>query len=89
MDYWTTGPWQRTKVVTMKRSDLTTAQVLEAVHTHGFSAFEHLAETYPEKIVQAAFERDVRSGLLEYGVSLGRPWLSPTGKRQLEDAGRR
>ncbi|GAA2929766.1 hypothetical protein [Streptomyces enissocaesilis] len=73
----------------MKRSDLTTTEVLVAVHTHQFRAFEHLTETYPSKVVCAAFERDIRSDLLECGVSLVRPWLAPAGEQQVRAEGRR
>lgn len=59
----------------MKRSDLTTAEVLATVESAGFKAYEILAERYPGKIVLAAFEREVNAGRLDYGVSLARPWL--------------
>jgi hypothetical protein len=65
----------------VKRSDLPTSAVLDAVAVHGFSAFEHLTAQHPVKIVRAAIARDVRNGLLEYGVSADRPWLAPTASR--------
>ncbi|WP_043193671.1 hypothetical protein [Streptomyces sp. NRRL F-2664] len=68
----------------MKRSDLTTATVLAAVRDHATYAFERLASQYPPKVVQAAFDRDGRKGLLECGVSLQRPWLSPAGRWYLQ-----
>ncbi|MGW1938968.1 hypothetical protein [Streptomyces goshikiensis] len=64
----------------MKRADLPTPAVLDAVSTHGFRAFERLIEQYPVKIVRAAIARDVRTGVLEYGVSADRPWLSPRAR---------
>lgn len=71
----------------MKRADLTTYDVLTAVREHRFSAFEQRAEKYPAKVVRAAIARDVGAGLLEYGVSADRPWLSPAGEHQLEVGG--
>lgn len=68
----------------MKRSDLGTDPVLAAVREFRSGAFEGLAEKYPAKIVRAAFERDVKAGLLECGVSIDRPWLSPAGRSRLE-----
>lgn len=59
----------------MKRSDLTSAEVLETVTRAGFQAYERLAESYPSKVVLAAFEREVNAGRLDYGVSLARPWV--------------
>jgi hypothetical protein len=70
----------------MKRSDLTTAEALTAVHQHGYGAFEYLSASYPVKVVRAAFARDDRAGLLEYGVSADRPWLTPAGQHRLTDA---
>ncbi|MFE3577861.1 hypothetical protein [Streptomyces vinaceus] len=62
-----------------KRADLPTEVVLHAVAEHEFHAFEHLAAQHPAKVVQAAMRRDIRRGLLEYGVSEIRPWLTPLG----------
>ncbi|MFE0699131.1 hypothetical protein [Streptomyces sp. NPDC058872] len=64
----------------MKRSDLSTETVLTAVATYGSRAFEHLEADYPPKIVAAAMARDTSAGLLDYGVSAVRPWLTPAGK---------
>ncbi|MFJ5804856.1 hypothetical protein [Streptomyces sp. NPDC093093] len=61
----------------MKRSDLPTRALLDAISAHGFCAFEHLIKQYPVKVVRAAIARDVRTGRLEYGVSADRPWLGP------------
>lgn len=68
----------------MKRSDLTTTAVLTAVRDHAFGAFEYLAAQYPPKVVLAAFDRDARKGLIEYGVSQRCPWLSPAGRWYLQ-----
>lgn len=72
-----------------KRSDLTTDALLAVVRQHGFHAFESLASAYPAKLVQAAIERDIRAGYLEYGVSLTRPWLTPQGDWRLSADDRR
>jgi hypothetical protein len=67
----------------VKRSDLASVAVLAAVRERRFEAFEHLCEQHPAKVVRAAISRDVRAGLLECGVSLDRPWLSPAGEQRL------
>lgn len=63
----------------MKRADLTTQTVLEAVRGHFPLAYEHLAQRYPGKVILAAFEREYRKSRLEYGVSEARPFLTPEG----------
>lgn len=75
-----------------KRSDVPTAVVLSCVYTLGFTAFDVLSETFPAKIVLAAFMRDEDRGLTECGSSTARPWLTPAGKQWLihhSDAARR
>lgn len=67
----------------MKRADLTTKTVLEAVCDHFPYAYEHLVRDYPGKVVLAAFEREYRKGLLEYGVTEARPFLTPEGSDAL------
>lgn len=59
----------------VKRSDLTTDEVMNAIRQHNRQAWERLTDIYPEKVVLAAFEREVDAGRLEYGVSLKRPWI--------------
>jgi len=44
-------------------------------------------EVYPPKLVLAAVERDVRKGLLDYGVSAARPWLTEQGQAFLAGIG--
>ncbi|MEU0991944.1 hypothetical protein [Streptomyces sp. NPDC005953] len=68
----------------MKRSDLSTREVLTAIREHQFNAFQVLASKYPSKVVRAALTREAKAGRLEYGVSLDRPWLTPHGERQLD-----
>lgn len=75
-----------------KRSDIPTAVVLSCVHTLGFTAFDVLCQTFPGKVVLAAFMRDEDRGLTECGSSTARPWLTPAGKQWLihhSDAARR
>lgn len=59
----------------MKRSDLTTQKVVETIDRWRFRAWEYLCLQYPPKIVYAAFLRDVRKGVLDYGVCVERPWI--------------
>ncbi|MFE2934866.1 hypothetical protein [Streptomyces sp. NPDC059278] len=63
----------------MKRSDVTTAITLTALITHGLRAWEHLTETYPAKVVLAAYEREHRRGNIDYGCTLRLPWITPKG----------
>lgn len=75
-----------------KRSDVPTAVVLSCVYTLGFTAFDVLSETFPAKIVHAAFMRDMSRGLMECGTTETKPWLTPDGKQWLashSDAARR
>lgn len=60
----------------MKRSDLDTRTVLEAVRQGG--PYGKLT-SYPSKAVTAALERELRAGRIDYGVSLARPWLTDQG----------
>lgn len=66
-----------------KRSDITTEMVLRAVHEHYMDAYEHLASRFPSKVVIAAFYRDTDRGLIDYGVSVTRPFLTPEGRAVL------
>jgi hypothetical protein len=63
----------------VKRSDLTTSVVLNAVRRFGASAYEVLSSEagyrFPPKVVIAAFQREVKAGRLDYGVSIARPFL--------------
>lgn len=75
-----------------KRSDVPTAVVLSCVYTLGFTAFDVLSETFPAKVVYAAFLRDMSRGLMECGTTETKPWLTPDGKQWLashSDAARR
>lgn len=66
-----------------KRSDVPTTVVLSCVYTLGFTAFDVLSETFPAKIVLAAFMRDMSRGLMECGTTETKPWLTPAGKQWL------
>lgn len=70
----------------VKRSDLTSLDVLQAVAEHGFDAWQKLADRFPVKVVDRAFEREVAAGRLDFGVSLRRCWLEPKGRGLLADA---
>jgi hypothetical protein len=64
----------------VKRADLPTKTVLRAVRDHFPNAYEHLVRDYPGKVVIAAFERDIRKGMLDYGTTIARPFLTPKGE---------
>lgn len=68
-----------------KRSDIPTDTVLRTIHEHGFNAFERLEQRFPAKVVLAAFARDDDRGLIEYGTTLRRPWLTPEGRAAIDE----
>ena len=72
-----------------KRSDLTTLLVLGTVNIAGTNAWTVLTAAFPAKLVEAAFDREVKAGRLDYGVSLRTPWLTEKGKAFLLDASSR
>jgi hypothetical protein len=63
-----------------KRSDISTLMLLACVQVYSFRAFEVLCETYPWKVVLAAFRRDNGRGYLNYGTSEIRCWVDPEGE---------
>ncbi len=69
----------------MKRSDITTKQVLEACHKfHNGDTRNSLQilmdETgLPDKICYAAMEREDEKELIDYGVSLRTAWVTKEG----------
>lgn len=68
----------------MKRSDLDTRTVLEAIRQGaGYGA---LSDKYPSKVVIAAFERELRARRIDYGTSIASPWLTDEGRAWLEQA---
>lgn len=70
---------------TIKRADLPTWLVLPAVKIHGSRTYEVLtAAGFPDKIVIRAFERDTARGLLDWGVSPARPFLTREGEQYLK-----
>ena len=67
-----------------KRADLPTWWVVRIVSVFGTSAYEaFVAAGFPDKVVVRAFERDIRAGYLDCGVSSSRPFLTPDGERLL------
>ena len=60
----------------MKRSDITTAMVLEAAES-GTGTLDRLMETTgaPLKVCWRAIEREVDKGLLDYGTSARFAWV--------------
>lgn len=63
-----------------KRSDISTLMLLACVEAYSWRAFEMLCETYPWKVVYAAFIRDTDRGYLGCGSSSVRCWVEPAGK---------
>lgn len=69
----------------IKRSDLPTSLILVAVAVHGSRAYDALDEAgWPDKVIIRAFERDVRLGYLDWGVSVARPFLTREGEAALK-----
>lgn len=62
-----------------KRSDISTLMLVACVTSYGFRAWEVLCETYPERVVYRAFERDIDRGYLNCGASTIRCWVEPAG----------
>lgn len=62
-----------------KRSDISTLMLVACVHAYSWRAYEVLCETFPEKVVEAAFLRDNNRGYLNCGTSLIRCWVEPAG----------
>ena len=63
-----------------KRSDISTLMLLACVEAYSWRAYEVLCETYPWKVVYAAFLRDNGRGYLGCGTSSVRCWVEPAGK---------
>lgn len=83
-----------------KTADISTLAVLEAVETiisyvaAEKKPYEILMAQFNcvEKVADGAVMREVNKGLLDYGVSLAYPWLTPAGAhwlefKRMEDAG--
>lgn len=64
-----------------KRADISTLMLLACVQAYSWRAFEVLCETYPWKVVYAAFLRDNDRGYLGCGSSSVRCWVEPAGER--------
>lgn len=63
-----------------KRSDISSAVLVACVQTYSWRAWEVLCETFPPKVVLAAFLRDNDRGYLGCGTSSIRCWVEPAGK---------
>lgn len=64
-----------------KRSDISSLVLVACVHAYSWRAYEVLCETFPAKVVEAAFLRDNNRGYLNCGTSLVRCWVDPDGER--------
>ena len=74
---------------TIKTTDLSTYMVTSVISLHRSRAYETLAALgYPDKVIVRAFERDTRSGYLDWGVSVTRPFLTREGEAYLRAAPR-
>lgn len=71
-DVWRKKQW--------KRSDISSPILLACVQAYGMRAYEVLCETYPWKVVYAAFLRDCDRGYLGCGTSSIRCWLESDGE---------
>lgn len=67
-----------------KRSDISTPVLLACVQVYSWRAFEVLCETFPWKVVYAAFLRDGDRGYLGCGTSSVRCWIEPDGKALMQ-----
>ncbi len=63
-----------------KRSDISSLVLVACVQTYSWRAYEVLCETFPWKVVLAAFLRDNDRGYLGCGSSSIRCWVEPAGK---------
>ncbi|QEQ93634.1 hypothetical protein SEA_ZUKO_56 [Streptomyces phage Zuko] len=64
-----------------KRSDISTLMLLACVEAYSWRAYEVLCETFPAKVVEAAFLRDNNRGYINCGTSIIRCWVDPDGER--------
>lgn len=64
-----------------KRSDISSLVLVACVQAYSWRAYEVLCETFPAKVVEAAFLRDNNRGYLNCGTSLVRCWVDPDGER--------
>jgi hypothetical protein len=64
-----------------KRSDISSLVLVACVQAYSWRAYEVLCETFPWKVVYAAFLRDNDRGYLNCGTSSVRCWVEPAGER--------
>lgn len=67
-----------------KRSDIPTMVVLAVVQAYGNRAWFVLTDAFPEKVVAAAFERDMAKDLVECGSTIRFPWLTVKGQKTIQ-----
>ena len=67
-----------------KRSDIPSLVLVACVQAYSWRAFEVLCETFPWKVVLAAFLRDNDRGYLGCGTSSIRCWVEPAGKALIQ-----
>lgn len=67
----------------MKRSDLSTLELCQAIAEHGVQAWEHLVVRFPPKVVLAAIDRDTNAKFVSWGVAQRRPFLDERGEALL------
>ena len=67
-----------------KRSDISSLVLVACVQAYSWRAFEVLCETFPWKVVLAAFLRDNDRGYLGCGTSSIRCWVEPAGKALIQ-----
>lgn len=58
--------------------------VLAVVQAYGNRAWFVLTDTFPDKVVDAAYQRDLRSGMLDAGKSLRHAWLTVEGQKAIQ-----
>lgn len=69
----------------MQLKDIATADVLRAINEKGIDWLHDAAfKGVPLKLICAKALKLADRGLLEYGVSLRFPWLTPEGKQALD-----
>lgn len=75
----------------MARKDITDEIIVQLLMLHkdssprrAFSEFVAEATQQPEKIAYRAIERADKRGLLDFGVSMNYPWITPKGYELLD-----
>lgn len=76
----------------MKLSDIDTTRVLLLIGSLGpgdssVIPITRLFPGVPEKLAVKKLEKLASQGLIEYGVSVGRPWLTKEGRERAKGSG--